>query len=98
MTTYSSKGPTMGDSILKPDLVAPGNKIFSILVPGATLPTEYPANVAPLSSYIVSPGSQASSYLVLSGTSMAAAATSGAVAALLSNPANSSLTPDQIKA
>ena len=31
MTTYSSKGPTLLDHVAKPDLVAPGNKIFSIL-------------------------------------------------------------------
>ena len=37
MTSYSSKGPTMGDSIVKPDLVAPGNLIFSLNVPGDTL-------------------------------------------------------------
>ena len=29
LTTYSSKGPTAVDRFLKPDLVAPGNKIVS---------------------------------------------------------------------
>src|SRR6202012_6058879 len=48
MTTYSSKGPTLLDHVAKPDLVAPGNKIFSILVPGATLETTYPSNTVPL--------------------------------------------------
>jgi len=83
----------MGDSVVKPDLVAPGNLIFSILVPGATLENEQSANVAPLASYIKSPAGQASGYFVLSGTSMATAAVSGAVASLLSTPANANLTP-----
>ena len=98
MTSYSAKGPTMGDSVVKPDLVAPGNLIFSIRVPGSTLDTAQPSDIAPLSSYIASPAGQASNYFVMSGTSMAAAATSGAVASLLSTPANANLTPDQIKA
>ena len=29
MTTYSSKGPTLFDHVVKPDLVAPGNRMFS---------------------------------------------------------------------
>jgi serine protease AprX len=31
MATYSSRGPTMIDRLLKPDLVAPGNKVRSLL-------------------------------------------------------------------
>src|SRR6185437_481222 len=55
MTTYSSKGPSLIDHIAKPDLVAPGNKIFSILAPGATLETTEPGNVVPLASYVKNP-------------------------------------------
>jgi serine protease AprX len=96
MTTYSSKGPSLGDHIVKPDLVAPGNRIFSILDPGATLPTAESANVVPLASYVKSPSSgQTSSYFILNGTSMAAGVTSGAAAVLL---AQQNLTPDQVKA
>src|SRR5205823_3546528 len=51
MTTYSSKGPTLADHIVKPDLVAPGNRIFSILDSGSTLVTQGPGNVVPLSAY-----------------------------------------------
>jgi tRNA/tmRNA/rRNA uracil-C5-methylase (TrmA/RlmC/RlmD family) len=29
MASYSSKGPTMRDRFVKPDLVAPGNKVIS---------------------------------------------------------------------
>src|SRR5207244_7840130 len=30
MTTYSSHGPTLVDGLIKPDIVAPGNKIVSL--------------------------------------------------------------------
>src|SRR6202012_2331570 len=95
MTTYSSKGPTPVDQVVKPDLVAPGNQIFSILVPNATLETTESSNVVPLTSYVVNPVSgEVSKYFILNGTSMATGVTSGAVAALLSSH---SLTPDQVK-
>ena len=99
MTSYSSKGPTYGDHVVKPDLVAPGNKIFSIRVPGSTLETAFPGDIVPLGSYVNSPSSgMVSQYFMLSGTSTAAAATSGAVATLLSSHGNQNLTPDQVKA
>jgi serine protease AprX len=82
MTTYSSKGPSLSDKVIKPDLVAPGNRIFSILAPGTTLAANANATIV-------------GSYLVLSGTSMSAAVTSGAAATLISLE---SLTPDQVKA
>src|SRR5205823_980727 len=31
IATYSSKGPTMVDHVVKPDLVAPGNGVVSVL-------------------------------------------------------------------
>ncbi len=37
LTTYSSKGPTLVDGLIKPDLAAPGNKIVSAEALGATL-------------------------------------------------------------
>jgi len=39
IASYSSKGPTMLDHIVKPDLVAPGNRITSLQVPGSVLAT-----------------------------------------------------------
>ena len=38
---WSSKGPTMVDHIVKPDLVAPGSKIVSTAAEGATLVTQF---------------------------------------------------------
>src|SRR5579884_203384 len=45
IASYSSKGPTFIDLTAKPDVVAPGNLVVSLLAPGSTLAAEYPANV-----------------------------------------------------
>ncbi|MDQ7087093.1 MAG: S8 family serine peptidase [Acidobacteriota bacterium] len=42
VTTYSSRGPSWGDFVVKPDLVAPGNRIVGPVAPGSTLATEHP--------------------------------------------------------
>lgn len=90
IASYSSKGPTAVDHIVKPDLVAPGNAQVSLRVAGSTLDTTFP-------QYEVSPSNgNASKYFVLSGTSMATPVVSGAVALILQQ--NPSMTPDQVKA
>ena len=50
IASYSSKGPSFGDFVVKPDLVAPGNQVVSLLAPGATL-LQYPADQVPVSYY-----------------------------------------------
>ena len=39
IASYSSKGPTVVDRVVKPDLVAPGNLLVSTDTPGTTLET-----------------------------------------------------------
>jgi serine protease AprX len=96
IASYSSKGPTLYDHIVKPDIVAPGNMAISVLAAStATLAKTNPANIVALSSYS-SNSKGTSSYFTLSGTSMATPVVSGAVALLLQR--NAALTPDQVKA
>jgi len=96
IASYSSKGPTLYDHIVKPDVVAPGNMMVSVLAgSSATLVKASPKNIVALSSYSTSTRG-ASSYFTLSGTSMATPVVSGAVALLLQK--NARLTPDQVKA
>ncbi len=97
IASYSSKGPTLVDHIVKPDLVAPGNNIVSVLAPNSTLATQYPQTLVPNNYYetgLVTGNS--SNYLRLSGTSMATPVVSGAAALLIQQ--NPSITPDQVKA
>ena len=97
IASYSSKGPTLIDHVVKPDLVAPGNQVISIQAAGSTLATSYPANSVPTFLYSNSgSANKANKYFVLSGTSMSTPVASGAVASLLEK--NPSLTPDQVKA
>src|SRR5579863_9476958 len=84
IASYSSKGPTLFDHYVKPDLIAPGNLIVSTLPSGLTLSTQYPANRV------------FGEYFILSGTSMAAPVVSGTAAMLIQS--NPNMTPDQVKA
>ena len=74
MATYSSRGPTLVDRLIKPDVAAPGNRILGLLAPRSTLAREHPELVIDTVD---------GKRLELSGTSMAAAVVSGATALLL---------------
>lgn len=85
---FSSKGPT-GDGRLKPDLVAPGERITSCAA-GKALASAFPDGKAP-------PPAKVAVYVEDSGTSMAAPHVSGAVANLLSIRREFIGRPDEVK-
>jgi len=101
VTTYSSRGPTRGgwtdasgvrrhDNFIKPDLIAPGNKIIDAAAAGNYLLANNPtldAGVSPTESRRM---------MYLNGTSMAAPVAAGAAALMLQ--ANPKLTPNLVKA
>ena len=98
IATYSSRGPSRLDLVLKPDIIAPGNRIISLDNPNGTLEKSYGStNDIPMSYYQNKGKNTASkAYFQLSGTSMATPVVVGAVADMLQ--ANPKLSPDTIKA
>src|SRR5438270_1578482 len=53
IASYSSKGPTIVDHIVKPDVVAPGNLLVSTETTATTLYANEAGNRVPLSYYVV---------------------------------------------
>ena len=80
VASYSSRGPTAYDLLIKPDIAAPGSHIASAEAANAYLPKTYPERHVT--------GSGPNAVFQLSGTSMAAAVVSGA-ASLLFDEKNS---------
>ena len=99
VASYSSKGPTQIDHVVKPDIMAPGNQVVSLLAHGAKLASEYPAGDVKNSYYqsatfcSLKPTGNSNNYFTLSGTSMATPVVSGAVADLLASQAEPDTRP-----
>jgi serine protease AprX len=92
-STYSSLGPTAEDHVVKPDLLAPGNRLVAASAEKSTLADLLPGNVV---ACTISDDCKKRSYLELSGTSMAAAMVSAAAARMLDK--DDDLSPATIKA
>jgi serine protease AprX len=101
VATYSSRGPTRGyytnaagvkhyDNLIKPDLVAPGNKIIAAEAPGNHLLLTNPTLDALVSAF------DPHDMMYMSGTSMSTPVVSAAAALMIQR--NPALTPNLIKA
>src|SRR5438874_1171152 len=91
---YSSAGPTWYDAYAKPDVVSPGHNIVAVAAKNGYLYKTYPQLKA-----------DDAEYMLLSGTSMATAVTTGSIALLIEAnrsangyPSRPSLAPNAVKA
>ncbi|HLJ53811.1 MAG TPA: S8 family peptidase [Chthonomonadaceae bacterium] len=98
IATYSGRGPSRLDIVLKPDIIAPGNHVISTLADGSYFDTDHNTNVVSGLVYLLNGITTGSSdrYFYLSGTSMATPVVAGGAALILQKYPN--LSPDTIKA
>ncbi|HWI53360.1 MAG TPA: S8 family serine peptidase [Symbiobacteriaceae bacterium] len=82
LAAFSSRGISQ-DGHYRPEIVAPGRRIVSVLAPGSSWVTTFPDRIVD------------TNYIRMSGTSFAAPVVAGAAAILLEDSPN--LNPDQVK-
>lgn len=82
ITPFSSAGPTL-DGFVKPDVIAPGAHIVSLMMPFSEIARDHEANW------------EGGLYFSMAGTSQASAVVSGLSALVIAKDAK--LTPDQVK-
>ena len=92
VSTYSSRGPTAGDHVSKPDLVAPGNRLVAASPKDSYLELLLPELVVPCSIEDVCDDN----YMTMSGTSMATPLVAAAAAMMLEK--DPTLSPATVKA
>tara|TARA_R110002096_G_scaffold23031_2_gene73517 strand:- start:3305 stop:5302 length:1998 start_codon:yes stop_codon:yes gene_type:complete len=93
VSSFSSQGPTIGDYVLKPDLLAPGNRLTAAVSKKSFLATALSSR---LTSCLLLFCSGSDAYLEMSGTSMAAPVVTATVALMLEK--DPSLSPATVKA
>jgi len=91
VSSFSSRGPTVGDYVLKPDLLAPGNRVVASIPASSMLARALQTRIKKCKKESCS-----SEYLEMSGTSMATPIVSAAAALMLDK--DPSLTPATVKA
>ncbi len=94
MSSFSSQGPTVGDYVLKPDLLAPGNRVVGAVDVNSRLARLLDKRLKECKKAGVDCGD--STYLELSGTSMAAPLVAASAALMLEK--DPTLSPVKVKA